>query len=107
MSTSASPAAAAISDKTVAWAYKHTVFAACHYLLACQSHGLGSCAMEGFDDAKVRATLDIPDYYSVPVIITAGYPVTEELPKATSRLPPTEVFFDGKFGASTEALFKS
>ncbi|CAK4083986.1 unnamed protein product [Aphanomyces euteiches] len=88
---------------TIAWSYKSTMLAVTHYVLALESHGIGTCVMEGFDETRLRHALDIPDRYSVPVVVTAGYPVESTKP-LTLRLDPNEVFFDGKFGR--QGLFK-
>lgn len=96
------------SAKTLAWAYKQTTFAAATFIYAAQASGLATCPMEGFDDAKLRSALDIPDRFSVPVVISCGYPKPEMVPQGvvTPRLPPTEVFHNGKFGQSSEKLFE-
>ncbi|KAF0693223.1 Aste57867_15817 [Aphanomyces stellatus] len=91
---------------TIAWSYKSTMMAVSQYLLAAESHGLGSCVMEGFDEVRVRHALDIPDRYSVPVVVTSGYPKpVTDVPPPSPRLDPTQVFFDGKFGASAASFF--
>jgi nitroreductase len=91
---------------TIAWAYKQASLAASSFLFAAHSHGLGTCPMEGFDETRVKNCLDIPDRYSVPIIIACGYPQEDKLPtKQTPRLPATDLFFDGKFGNSSAKLF--
>ncbi|KAI9905897.1 hypothetical protein PsorP6_013614 [Peronosclerospora sorghi] len=91
---------------TEAWAFKQTTFAAATFLYAAQVHGLSTCPMEGFDQIRVRNVLDIPDRYRVPVVIALGHPDPAAKPEKPSvRLDPTEVFFDGKLGQSSENLF--
>ncbi|OWZ02080.1 Nitroreductase [Phytophthora megakarya] len=91
---------------TEAWAFKQTAFAAATFLYAAQAHGLATCPMEGFDQIRVRNALDIPDRYGVPVVIALGHENPDFKPKKQSaRLDPTEVFFDGKFGDSSEMIF--
>ncbi|CAH0488586.1 unnamed protein product [Peronospora farinosa] len=93
---------------TEAWAFKQTTFAAAAFLYAAQVHGLATCPMEGFDQIRVRNALDIPDRYGVPVIIALGHPNPSAKPeKPSARLDPTEVFFDGKFGDSSDQIFSN
>lgn len=88
---------------TMAWSYKQTVFAASTFLYAAQSHGIDTCPMEGFDISRVKYCLDIPDRYSVPVIIAAGYGTDKsKYPASSPRLPLSELFFKGKFGGKFE-----
>ncbi|RLN72498.1 hypothetical protein BBJ28_00004555 [Nothophytophthora sp. Chile5] len=107
ISTAVSPLQAVPSYvPTMAWAFKQTTFAAATFLYAAQAHGVATCPMEGFDETRVRNALDIPDRYGVPVVICLGYENPAAKPvKASPRLAPTEIFFDGKFGQSSEKLF--
>ncbi|KAG6611072.1 Nitroreductase family [Phytophthora cinnamomi] len=92
---------------TEAWAYKQTTFAAATFLYAAQVHGLATCPMEGLDQAKVKQALDIPDRYSIPVVVALGHANPEAKPaKPSVRFPPSEIFFDGKFGQSLEKFFE-
>ena len=50
------------------------MIAASTFMLSATSHGLASCAMEGFDSHRVARALDIPSRYEVPVIISIGTP---------------------------------
>jgi nitroreductase len=90
---------------TVAWSFKQTMLAVQTLMLACQSHGVDTCPMEGFDDSRVKRALDIPDRYSVAVMVSAGFSTT---PEATPmpRLSTSELFFSEKFGESSVGLFK-
>ncbi len=55
---------------------------------------------------RVRAALDIPDRYGIPIVVSTGYPSPskdeEDRGGASStrrwRYPPQEVVFDGAFG---------
>ncbi|KAF1333234.1 Nitroreductase family, partial [Globisporangium splendens] len=95
-------------EPTYAWSYKQTIFAATTFLYAAQASGLSTCTMEGFDEAHLKSVLGIPDRYSVPVVISCGYPKPgTERKTATPRLAPTQVFFDGMFGQSAEKLFEA
>ncbi|KAE9009577.1 hypothetical protein PR003_g15884 [Phytophthora rubi] len=92
---------------TEAWAYKQTTFAAATFLYAAQVHGLATCPMEGLDQAKVKEVLDIPDRYSIPVVVTLGHANPDAKPaKPSVRFPPSEVFFDGKFGQTMQKFFE-
>lgn len=56
----------------------------------------------------MRAVLDIPDRYGIPMVVSTGYPAPKETENSGSsgsnvstkrwRYPPEEVVFDGKFG---------
>ena len=76
--------------------YKQTSFAADHYMLAATSLGLGTSAMEGFDERRVRAALDIPSRYSIPVVIATGYPDMEQ--RESARFKLSDTCFVDKFG---------
>ncbi|KAJ8523813.1 hypothetical protein ON010_g17304 [Phytophthora cinnamomi] len=92
---------------TEAWAYKQTTFAAATFLYAAQVHGLATCPIEGLSQAKVKQVLDIPDRYSIPVVVTLGYANPDAKPaKPSVRFPSSEVYFDGKFGQSLEKFFE-
>ncbi|GMF11453.1 unnamed protein product [Phytophthora lilii] len=92
---------------TEAWAYKQATFAAATFLYAAQVHGLATCPMEGIDQVRVKRLLNIPDRYSIPVVIALGYANPAAKPaKPSVRFAPTEVFFDDKFGLSTAKLFE-
>ncbi|KAF4137323.1 Nitroreductase family, partial [Phytophthora infestans] len=91
---------------TEAWAFKQTALAAATFLYAAQAHDLATCPMEGFDQIRVRNALDIPDRYGVPVVIALGHANPDAKPQKPSvRLDPTEIFFDGKFGNSSDKIF--
>ncbi|CAH0516516.1 unnamed protein product [Peronospora belbahrii] len=109
MATAVSPLMPVPSNvSTEAWAFKQTAFAAATFLYAAQVYGLATCPMEGFDQIRVRNALNIPDRYGVPVIIALGHPNPTEKPENPSaRLDPTEVFFDGKFGDSSNKIFSN
>lgn len=87
---------------TIAWSYKQTMIAASFYTLAATSHGLGTCMMEGFDENRVKVCLDIPDRYSIPVIIATGYAQTSssDTPRPSPRFERDELFYKDTFGGS-------
>ena len=56
------------------WAVKNTSFAAMQFMLAATSYGLRTLPMEGFDERRLAAILDIPlEDYSIPVVICVGH----------------------------------
>jgi nitroreductase len=109
LETAASPVQPVPSNvSTEAWAFKQATFAAATFLYAAQVHGLATCPMEGFDQVRVMNTLDIPDRYGVPVVIALGHANPAAKPEKPSvRLDPTEMFFDGKFGDSSDKIFSA
>lgn len=52
------------------WAVKSTALAAQNLMLAFQSHGYATCPMEGFDEVRLRKTLDIPRE-ALPIMLLA------------------------------------
>jgi len=53
--------------------------AAEHICLAAKAEGLGSCMLGWFDEPAVKKLLDIPKSRRVPLIITLGYPASDEV----------------------------
>lgn len=110
-----------------AWAVKSAMLAASSYMLGATAHGLATAPMEGFvrgprplkrlrsardsyfdppapppqDAARIRAYLDVPDRYAIPLVVATGYaPPDDPPPDAPSpRLPPADIFFGDRFGA--------
>ena len=85
-------------NSTESWSFKQTMLATQTYILAATSLGLATCPMEGFDGQRLQSLLQIPDRYSIPVVIATGYAAEGSIPKRSPRLPPEEVVFEGKFG---------
>ena len=63
--------------------------------------------MEGFDSRRVKAALRIPGGFSVPLMVTVGYPPQPDAPQTdaddaapplSARYPTDEVFYRGEFG---------
>lgn len=53
--------------------------AAEHICLAAKAEGLGSCMLGWFDETAVKKLLGIPKSRRVPLLITLGYPATDEI----------------------------
>ncbi|MGE0076305.1 MAG: nitroreductase family protein [Bacteroidales bacterium] len=67
-----------------------------HICLAAKAEGLGSCMLGWFDESAVKKLLDIPKAKRVPLIITLGYPQTEEI-REKKRKTTTEVVSFNKY----------
>ena len=81
-----------------AWSYKNTSMVAYAVMLAAQSHGIGSCPMEGFDARRVRHVVGLPSRYDVPLVVSMGYPSEKNVQLPFSRFEFDELFFEGSFG---------
>ena len=68
----------------------HTMLAAMTFMVAAKSIGLDTSPMEGFDEERLKKLLAIPSWMTVPVIISIGYPLDDETPPASVRLPLEE-----------------
>ncbi|TMW69314.1 hypothetical protein Poli38472_001470 [Pythium oligandrum] len=90
----------------LAWSYKQTSIAATTFIYAARALGLVTRPMEGFDQEKLKEALGLTDRYSVPIVISVGYPKGDLPTKGGLRYNPTDVFFEGKLGGSTAALFE-
>ncbi|CBJ49232.1 nitroreductase-like protein [Ectocarpus siliculosus] len=87
-----------------AWAFKSTMLAVQELLLAATSHGLATCPMEGFDMRRLRKALRIPLRYSVPIVVSIGYPSDDRREIKTLRFPPEEVLHREEFGTPLEGV---
>jgi nitroreductase len=67
------------------WLAKQVSLSAMVFMLAATAAGLGTCPMEGFDEARVRKILGIPAYMVLVVIIPVGYSADGALKR--SRIP--------------------
>jgi nitroreductase len=67
------------------WLAKQVSLSAMVFMLAATAAGLGTCPMEGFDEARVRKILRIPAYIVVVVVIPVGYSADGEVKR--SRMP--------------------
>jgi nitroreductase len=82
------------------WCYKNTALAAQSYVLAAESHDLGTSMMEGMDTRRLKEVLRIPDRYAIPIVIATGYDYENETDESTltPRLPLEELVFQDSFG---------
>ena len=72
-----------------------------HLILAATELGLGTCWIGGFEEAKAKKVLAIPDNYRVVAMTALGYPaekegfigkVTKSVVKSYNRKPLSEVY---------------
>lgn len=56
-----------------AWGMKNAAFAAMQFMLAATACGLRTLPMEGFDERRLRAVLQIPDEYAIPLVVCVGH----------------------------------
>lgn len=69
------------------WAVKSTALAAQNLMLAFQSHGYGTCPMEGFDDKRLRKVLPVAPK-AIPVMLLAvGLPGERAIRNPRLRFP--------------------
>jgi nitroreductase len=54
------------------WATKTTALACENFMLALRAAGYDSCALEGFDEPKVKRLLDLPHAARIAMVIAAG-----------------------------------
>jgi len=64
--------------------------AAVHFCLQALEEGLGTCIIGWFNEKKVRKLLSIPKNKRVELIITVGYPATDEI-RPKKRKPAEEI----------------
>jgi nitroreductase len=83
-----------------AWCYKNTSLAAQSYVLAAESHNLGTSMMEGMDTRRLKDILRVPDRYAIPLVIATGYDYEHDTEESTltPRLPLEELVFQDSFG---------
>lgn len=88
------------------WSVKNSSLMTQMYVMAAQSHGLGTCIMEGFDARRAQQILRIPpDRYTLPLMVATGYDFFNENENAvTPRLPLDQIFFGNTFGAPLSCL---
>lgn len=69
--------------------------AAEHICLAAKAEGLGSCMLGWFDEPAVKKLLNIPKSRRVPLIITLGYPLTDDVREKRRKALDEVVSFNG------------
>lgn len=78
------------------YAVKDALIAATHTALAAESLGLGSCYMNGWDEAKVKQLIGAgndPDI-AIALVLPVGYP--SEVPKFSGRLDRSVTVFENR-----------
>ncbi|HEV7990307.1 MAG TPA: nitroreductase family protein [Gemmatimonadaceae bacterium] len=60
-----------------AWGAEQSNIALGYLLLLAESFGLGTSPMLGFDPAKVKAVLGLPEHARIPALVAIGYPGEE------------------------------
>ncbi|GAB4248480.1 MAG: nitroreductase family protein [Candidatus Methylacidiphilales bacterium] len=91
--TSAPGFQAALGDKEREYAIKDAMIAATQAALAAESLGLGTCFMNGWDEAGVKRVIgasDDPDL-AIALVLPVGYP--EFIPQNPGRLSKDEIIF--------------
>jgi nitroreductase len=68
------------AEKLAAWGFAESNIFLGFLLLAVAEHGLASSAMLGFDAAKVKELLDLPDHATLPALVAVGYAAEEGFP---------------------------
>lgn len=61
----------------VGYAYKQTMIATGTFLQLATAAGWETCVMEGIDQEAVRQVVGLPSRFTVPVIVTVGYPLVD------------------------------
>ncbi|AAZ12784.1 nitroreductase, putative [Trypanosoma brucei brucei TREU927] len=69
------------------YAWKQAMIPATTFIYAATAAGLDTAILEGFDEAKVREVVGLPERYTVPVIISVGYKKADEQGKPPVRSP--------------------
>lgn len=104
-----------------AWASKHASMVAMTYMLACSARGLATLPMEGIQARGIRRVLGVPSRYSIPLIISTGYPYEEgatvtpggersKLPAKKGESPRyslEEIIYSDTFGQSLQPALSS
>ena len=70
--------------------------AAVHFCLQAVEEGLGTCIIGWFNEKKVRKLLSVPTNKRIELIITLGYPATDEI-RPKNRKPREEVLAYNKY----------
>ena len=62
--------------------------------------------MEGFDERRVKKVINLPNHYTIPVIVSIGYSAEEEEDntKKSQRILPEKLFSKNKFGSKMKDI---
>ena len=60
------------------WLTRNTVIPATFFMLACKTHGIGSCPVRGFSQEKLSEKLDLKESERPILLIPIGYPREED-----------------------------
>src|SRR5437867_53198 len=74
-----------------------------HMQLVAWSRGIGSAHYTGYDEAKMKALINVPTGLTVVAVLGFGYPARKVVGKK-NRLPIDEIAFHEKFGQPIGAL---
>ncbi|QGA80234.1 nitroreductase family protein [Candidatus Nanohalobium constans] len=77
------------SEFMTGWLTRNTVIPATFFMLACKTHGIGSCPVRGFDQDKLSEKLDLKETERPILIFPIGYPKEED---RNWRRPGGEIF---------------
>ena len=78
----------------ITWATKSAALAAAHIMLGLKAHGYDSCAMEGFDDSRIRHHLGLRRGKSVTMILAVGTCAPQGIYSERVRFPDaTDIHF--------------
>lgn len=72
-----------------AWLAKHASLSCMTFMLAATAAGLSTCAMDAFDEKKLKKALGLSRSWHVPIIVAVGYGSGSKI--RTSRLPVSEI----------------
>ncbi len=78
------------ADEVKQYARAQTMIAASTFMIAASGAGLATSPIEGFDERRLKKLLAIPSHYSVPVIVSLGYPLETESQSDSYRVPLLE-----------------
>lgn len=74
--------------------HKSAALAAQTFMLSMKAEGYDTCPMEGFDSARVRKMLNLPDVAEITMIISVGKAKPEGIYGRRVRVPREQVVFE-------------
>jgi hypothetical protein len=57
--------------------------------------------MEGFDERRLKQIINLPDNYTIPVIVSIGYSDDD---KKSQRIPPERVYSKNDFASKMKDI---